>query len=55
MSHLITLVRKWEDMANKWNKMIQDKNIEEGSEKRVYLFVRFASLVGNYLHRAQKL
>ena len=44
-------------MADKWNKIIKNhrSDIREGSTKRVYNFVKFANLAGQYLRRAKEL
>jgi hypothetical protein len=57
MPHLTLLIRKWDNIADKWNKIIKDhrNDIREGSTKRVYDFVKFANLAGQYLRRAKEL
>lgn len=57
MPHLTLLVRKWDNMAEKWNKIIKDhtSDIKAGRTKRMYNFVRLANLAGYYLRKAKEL
>jgi len=57
MPHLALLLRKWDNMAEKWNGIVKNhrSDIKEESTKRVHNFVKFANLAGQCLRRAKEL
>lgn len=52
MSNLAIISQKWEDLAVKWNKMVEEKHVLIGDlseADRVYQFVKLANKTGSYL------